>query len=135
MVATALIMFDIALLLWCSIEDLRSMQVDVRWLRIFMLVSLGYAIYTGEFTNIILAAALYVALKIIPHYKVGVGDQQIFAGLMLQFGLMPVTLILIFSFAAANIFARGREIPFIPVIFGVFLAVLHYTTLLGTIQL
>ena len=133
MVDTILIIFDIALLLWCSIEDIRSMQVDVRWLRLFMLVGLGYALYTSEFINVILAATLYVALKIIPRYKVGVGDQQIFAGLTLQFGAVPVALILIGSFAVAHFFAKGREIPFIPVIFGVFLAILHYTALLGTI--
>jgi hypothetical protein len=134
MVATALLIFDIAILFWCSLEDLRSMEVDTRPLYLFVLVSLGYALYTGTFVNIVLAIALFLILKILPGYKIGLGDQYIFAGLAMQLDILPLLAIVIFSFGVANIFCKGREIPFIPVIFCVFIGLLWYTPLLGSIN-
>ena len=129
----ALLIFDIVLLFWLSLQDLKSMKVESRLLNLFLVVSLGFAIYNKAYDHISLALLLYLALKVLPGYVVGEGDQQIFAGLALQFGLIPVALIVVASFLVVKIITRNHTIPFIPVIFAAFLAVLHYTTLLGTL--
>ena len=129
----ALLIFDIVLLMWLSIEDFRHMKVTKWRLYIFLAVSLGFAIYSNTYGNLLLAGIIYILLKRIPNYRVGGGDRRIFAGLALQFGLIPIVLILLLSFCVANIIPRGRTIPFIPVIFGAFVVLLYYTTLLGTL--
>jgi hypothetical protein len=129
----ALLVFDIILLFWLSLQDLKSMKVEVRLLNLFLLVSVGFAIYHTAYNNITIGLLLYLALKVIPGYVIGEGDQQIFAGLAMQFGLIPVALILVASFLVTRVITKSHTIPFIPVIFAAFLGVLHYTTLLGAL--
>jgi Flp pilus assembly protein protease CpaA len=129
----ALLVFDIVLLAWLSIEDFRHMKVT-RWrLYIFLAVSLVYAIYSNTYSNLLLAGIIYILLNKIPNYRVGGGDQRIFASLALQFGLIPLVLILFLSSIVAILIPKGRTMPFIPVIFGAFVVLLHYTSLLGTL--
>lgn len=126
-----LLICDILLLFWLSLEDLKSMKVKAYWLNLFLLLSLAVVIYNQTYDNVIIAIVLYFGLKVMPGYKVGVGDQQIFAGLAMQFGLVPVAIILVSSFMVVKVIARNHPIPFIPVIFAIFLGVMHYTVLLG----
>lgn len=128
-----LLIFDIILLQWLSIEDFRYMKVT-RWsLYIFLAVSLVFTIYSNTYSNLLLAGIIYILLNKIPNYKVGGGDRRIFASLALQFGLIPLVLILFLSFLVAILIPKGRTMPFIPVIFGAFVVLLHYTSLLGTL--
>lgn len=128
-----LLFFDIILLLWLSIEDLRHMKVS-RWnLYIFLTVSFAFALFSNNYANLLLAGIIYTVLKRIPNYTVGGGDRRILAGLAMQFGLIPLVLILFLSFLVACLIPKGRAMPFIPVIFSEFVVLLHYTTLLGTL--
>jgi hypothetical protein len=128
-----LLVFDIFLLLWLSLEDLRCMKV-ARWrLYTFLAVSLVFAFYSNTYSNLFLAGIIYILLNKIPNYKVGGGDRRIFASLALQFGLIPLVLILFLSFLVAIFIPKGRTMPFIPVIFGAFVVLLYYTSLLGTL--
>jgi hypothetical protein len=84
-------------------------------------------------SNLFLAGIIYILLNKIPNYKVGGGDRRIFAILALQFGLISLVLILFLSFLVAIFIPKGRTMPFIPVIFGAFVVLLYYTSLLGTL--
>ena len=131
----ALHIFDIILLSWFSILDILYMKVHITLLALFLLVSIGFAVYKKSYHSIAIGLFVYLALKVVPDLflgcTIGEGDQLIFGGLAIQFGLIPVTIIIALTFVFSEfIMGAFDEIPLIPFIFAAFLIVLHYTDLL-----
>ena len=125
---TVILSLDIIILLVCAIEDLMSMHVELVWLYIFILISLIVVAIKHTYNNVLFAVLVCILLKLLPTYSFGDGDIIVFAGLTLQFGILPTIILLALSLFIADLIPI-RSIPFVPIILIVFLIIQHYVKL------
>lgn len=129
------------LLLWCSIEDIKTMKISVFGIGLFAIIGMILSVFHPKFSIIEILGGVVIGIALlfiswISHDAIGKGDGLLLATCGLYLGFWRNMILLFYGLLLASIvsgmllitrqFKRKQRIPFVPFLLCVYLGMVIF---------